>query len=121
MKPIPYNSAIKIVNSHELIFKQCVAQIAKDLDLEEDWYTKKASDLDELYNELFPIIQYKLEVSASGFQQLLYRIDIDETLLQKELSSGAHSDLTSMLTGLIIEREVKKVITRNVLSGKLDV
>jgi len=120
MKSIPYNNAIKIINTHEVIFKQCVAQIAKDLDLEEDWFSAETLNLDSLFNQLFPIIQNKLEVSASGFQQLLYRIDIDETLLQKELSSGAHQNLETMLTGLIIEREVKKVITRNILSGKLE-
>ena len=121
MKPVPYNSAIKIANSHEFIFKQCVAQIAKDLDLEEDWFTSKTLNLDEIYNVLFPVVQYKLELSSSNFQHLLYRIDINENTLQKEMASGSHNNLASLLTGLIIEREVKKVITRNVLSGRLDV
>ncbi len=121
MEPVPYNSAIKLVNSHKVIFKQCVAQIAKDLDLDEDWFSSKQYNLDEMYNVLFPIVQHKITVSASGFQHLLYRIDIDEALLQKELSSGAHQNLETMLTGLIVEREVKKVITRNVLSGNLKV
>jgi hypothetical protein len=44
---------------------------------------------------------------------LLYQIDVSERSIQKKVESNPESQLSSAITDLILERELKKVITRN--------
>jgi hypothetical protein len=97
-------------------------QIAKDfnfysIDLNID------KNADDLYYELFlkikPEIQKLLMEDYSLFREILYRIDLDEKKLKRITPNQNKQNEIDEITHLIIEREILKVATRYVFSGKV--
>ncbi|MGD1844140.1 MAG: hypothetical protein ACFB10_01965 [Salibacteraceae bacterium] len=76
----------------------------------------------ELTDQLIPILNYLMEKNHQRLFQLLYRIDLSEKVIRRELLYPGEGDASQRLAHLILERELKKVVIRNYFrqSGERD-
>lgn len=70
---------------------------------------------DELFSQLSETINRLLETDYSRLISLLYHIDISENELNKELVRQQEVAYSGLITGMILDRELKKVIIREYL------
>jgi hypothetical protein len=106
------------------LINQTAQQIIKDF----DWYgmeIKFSGHSENAYHELFeqinPAIEKLLGTNSEKLMEVLYRIDVNEkkvTSLSERESEGKRR-VSELLTELIIQRELQKVVTRNYFSGRL--
>lgn len=66
----------------------------------------------ELYEQLNKQIEEMLALNSSKLLSLLYQIDIPEKKIRLEAKENSQRDLSEVITELILERELKKVLTR---------
>lgn len=92
--------------------KEVYSLAAKDLELVNRPSFDKQSLVDRV-NEL-------LEKDFSKLVFLLYRIDIDENKLRGLLNQHAGEDAATIITDLIIERQVQKIKSREQFRQKDD-
>lgn len=122
MKPILHAQALELANSNAFILRECSAQIAKDLDFDEHWLNGEPHTADFIKISLQKKLSELLsEGSSAHIQQLLYRVDVNEVQLSREMERGSRASLAKLLAELIVKRELQKVIVRNIYSGKLKV
>ncbi|HEY8404012.1 MAG TPA: hypothetical protein VIK71_05330 [Flavobacteriales bacterium] len=69
-----------------------------------------------LFTELKSLIQRVMQQNMTGWTAVIYRIDISESTLQRELIGLAGDEKWNKLTLLILEREAKKVWMRQQFS-----
>ena len=121
MKSLVFSEAIAIANNHIFVLNACVEQITKDLGLELDWFKEEAKTVEEIVTQLEKRLEILLFNSEGIIHQLLYRVDLNEEQLYAEMNTGNHKSLADLLSKAIVERELKKVIMRNIYNGKLKV
>ena len=119
MKQLVFSEAVSIANNHRFILNACVAQITKDLGLEIDWFIDEPNSVESIVENLNAELEKLLFNSEVIIHQLLYKVDLNEEQLYLQMNSGNHKSLSDLLSKSIVERELKKVIMRNVYSGKL--
>ena len=71
----------------------------------------------ELKSEIFKIVSDLINVNFQKFISLLYRIDLNEKTV-KELLKKPSVNFAEMISEMIIERELKKVILRDYFRSK---
>ena len=71
---------------------------------------------DELFDQLTETVKALLDENAQKLFSLLYTIDISESSVQKGLREMKDLPVNDALTHLILERELKKVLTREYFS-----
>ncbi len=110
------NDDIKKATRRDDLIREAAQQIIKDF-AEFGLEIQFSGDVTQFYDELFAqmhgYVIALLETSQSKFFNLLYRIDVSPTDIQKyevERPEAAWSELT---TELIIFRELKKVMIRD--------
>lgn len=107
-----YRNDIKVIQDTAL-------QISKDLGLDDGAITI-SGDPDKAYHELemqlLPIVKDMYSGSSSDLMNLLYRIDVNEARIREALNIQDKKGVITMLTGLILEREFIKCVTRRVYS-----
>lgn len=104
---------------HAKVFTACIQQTEKDLHaygIQIPLHFPGAMPLRELLHELIPQINRLLQ-HGTHLQEILYRVDIPESMLQKAMASCQGMPLDELLSRLIILRELQKVLTRQSLSN----
>jgi hypothetical protein len=100
---------------NEDIVKQTARQIIKDFALF-GLPIEFPSDLKfaylELYIQLEEQIRELLHQNSTKILSLLYQIDIPEMIIQQKASENPDMSLSEVVTELIFQRELKKVLTR---------
>jgi hypothetical protein len=80
-------------------------------------------DLRMAYNDLFdqlsPMIADMINSNISKLYSLLYCIDLNEKGIKKGIAEMKDLELHDVITHLILERELKKVLTREYFSKNL--
>lgn len=71
---------------------------------------------DELFDQLAPVIRDLIEIQSGKLYALLYTIDLSEAAIRKGTAEMGDMDLSDAVTHLILERELKKVLTREYFS-----
>lgn len=66
----------------------------------------------ELYDQILPHIEKLQKENFQNFYNLMYRIDISESLIKKEVSRAVDKTFSQAITDLILKRELLKVVTR---------
>lgn len=74
---------------------------------------------DELFEQLSPVISDLINTNISKLYSLLYCIDLNEKLIQKGIAEMSDLAPHDVITHLILERELKKVLTRDYFSKNL--
>lgn len=104
----------KHYNKEELIRKTAL-QVIKDFALfgQDITFPK---DIKYAYQELFVQLNKQIEdllaLNSQKLLSLLYQIDISEKKIQRVASYSPETPLSEVVSELIIERELKKVLTR---------
>ena len=101
------------------MIRACAQQLQKDLAPYAIQITF-SGDIHEAYAEMFFQLKQalaKLFTQNSSLQEILYRVDVQESLIQKVAQEN--EDITSSLTRLILWRELQKVVTRYLLSQQM--
>ena len=105
---------------NEALVIETALQIQKDFLIigEEVSYSgKRIQAYNELYSQLFSIIERYVHLDFQKFVNLMYRIDISEKQI-KSLLNDMSINFVDEATRLVIEREFKKVLTRNFYRNK---
>lgn len=104
------------------IIRETAQQIIKDFSLFDEEITfsgQTETAYQELYEQIYPIIDRLLNLDSSRFFAMLYAIDVEEQKV-KDLLFGEHnSSAVEEICKLIIERELIKVVYRKHWSGGL--
>ncbi|MBY0535868.1 MAG: hypothetical protein K2P88_08460 [Chitinophagaceae bacterium] len=72
----------------------------------------QAPDLSEKAVELEAAVNHLINTDFNRLIQVLYRIDINESLLKYTLKTNAEKDAAKLITKLIIDRQIEKARTR---------
>ena len=73
---------------------------------------------DDLFDQLLPIIHELLNINISRLYSLLYAIDIGEYKIKRSLNEMNNIPPYEIITHLILNRELVKVLTREYFSRK---
>jgi hypothetical protein len=73
----------------------------------------------ELFDQLTPVIAEMINSNISKLYALLYCIDLNEASIAKGVMEMKDLSLNDVITHLILERELKKVLTREFFSKNL--
>lgn len=74
---------------------------------------------DDLFDQLSPMIAEMINTNISRLYSLLYCIDLNEAVIQKGVAEMKDLTLNDVITHLILERELKKVLTREYFSKNM--
>lgn len=97
------------------IIRETAQQIIKDFSLFEEEITfsgQTETAYQELYEQIYPIIDRLLNLDSSRFFAMLYAIDVDEKRVKNLLFGEHNSSAVEEICKLIIERELIKVVYR---------
>lgn len=104
---------VNLYFNHEPIIELTRIQILKDFEgIGETLNLNQCKSHKELFNQLFPLIAYFIQTHHQKLMNVLYRIDVSEQVIQKKLNEQPNLQADIILAHLIIEREMRKVITR---------
>ena len=97
------------------IIRETAAQLIRDFSMRKLEIVFSGNELtayDELLMQVEPLIEEMYKNNRSGFQVLLYQIDISEQSFKKLIASSSPEKFSKRISELIIQREFQKVLTR---------
>jgi len=103
------------------LIKDTALQVIKDFGMsgmEVKFSGDPESAYTELYSQILPHIEKLQKENFQNFYNLMYRIDISETLIKKEVSRAVDKTFSQAITDLILKRELLKVVTRKKYSAE---
>lgn len=114
-KPDLSASAIKKYRDDKKIIEQTAKQIVKDFalfGLDINFSEDVDYSWQEIFVELEKQIRYLLEINSAKILSLLYQIDIPEEKIIEKADMENDRNLSDVVSEMIMERELKKVLTR---------
>ena len=105
----------------EELIRQTALQIIKDMaefGIDIVFSGKLDSVYDELMDQLIPHIDRLLKTDSHQFFNLLYRIDLNESQIFKSEALYPEMLKSEVISHLIIQRDLKKVLIRNYYKEK---
>lgn len=109
------DSELKKYRDNESIIRDTALQVIKDFALF-GFQIEFPSDIKYAYQELSIQLENQINTLLSDNNKkilsLLYQIDIPEKKIQQKSSENPEISLPRIVTELILERELKKVLTR---------
>ena len=66
----------------------------------------------ELFSQILPLVEKMQKENFQNFYNLMYRIDISETKIKKEVALAKDKSFSEIVTDMILKRELLKVVTR---------
>ena len=118
---LPKLSELSAYYNRTDLLEKVVEQVKKDF----NWFSfeitftgnEGITPYQELYNQILPLIDELLNDDYPKLMAMLYRIDIDDEFLNRQLKASSHADTDEVITDLILKRELQKVIIRQIYSG----
>ena len=110
-----YKNNSEIVRKTSLQIRKDFAQFGFEIELPENIHLAYNS----LFDQLSPLIEKMLNESISKLYSILYCIDLNEIAIKKGISEMSSLKVHDAITHLILERELKKVITREYFSRNI--
>ena len=104
------------------LVKKVVRQVQKDFQLYDEkieFSGKSELAYDELSQQIEPVIFRMLELDSARFFSLLYAIDVEEEKVKELLFGQSETDVSRELTHLILERELLKVVSREIYAQQI--
>ena len=104
------------------LVKKVVLQVQKDFQLYDEkieFSGKSELAYDELSQQIEPVIFRMLELDSARFFSLLYAIDVEEEKVKELLFGQSETDVSRELTHLILERELLKVVSREIYAQQI--
>ncbi len=110
-----YKSDSEIVRKTGLQIRKDFAQFGFEIDLPENIHLA----YNILFDQLSPLIEKMLSENISLLYSILYCIDLNEIAIKEGISEMSSLKVHDAISHLILERELKKVISREYFSGNL--
>ena len=82
-------------------------------DLEVKFSGNAYNAYEELFDQIEPHIDHLISSNRSKFLGILYRIDLSDEQIKKAVQENVSESFSSILTDLIIKRELQKVVIRD--------
>ncbi|MBL4653353.1 MAG: hypothetical protein JKY53_10910 [Flavobacteriales bacterium] len=98
------------------IIQQTAEQTIKDFDVFDYQITFSETEktaYEELFDQILPLIGNLVINDYKKLMNILYRIDVNEDLIDQKLSTSNPTQFAEIITELVLERELKKVVIRN--------
>lgn len=114
MSLIPKEDFLKSKKDEEIV-RKTAEQVVKDFSLyglSIDFPVNLQMAYEELFEQLTVIVEGLLQENPTRLYSLLYSIDISEKVISKGLLEMEELPAHDAITHLILERELKKVLTR---------
>ena len=94
--------------------------INKDLDTEEEGLIIPGGhpEMQYLHERLTLVIEHLLQNNFEKLCNAMYRLDVSERKFQEVLATAEPADISALLASLVIEREMQKVVTRNLYKNR---
>ena len=102
-------------HNDEQVVKKTAQQIIKDFGMfgmDVDFPENLHMAYNDLFDQLAPYILQLMNGDRTRFYSLLYRIDLSESSIKKGSEDMKGLLIHDVITHLILERELKKVLTR---------
>ncbi|HET6226070.1 MAG TPA: hypothetical protein VFF27_07305 [Bacteroidia bacterium] len=102
------------INRLDLI-KDTAAQVIKDFDmfgLEIKFSGNAYNAYEELFDQIQPHMDKLISSNQQKFLGILYRIDLSEEQIKKAVKDNLSEPFSSIITDLVIKRELQKVVIR---------
>lgn len=106
------------------IIDATMRQLEKDFSLDENSVQLKdyqGNLFEQLFEVVYPIINKLITNNYQQFLNTLYRIDVNELKLKQEMSKVDANQYSDVVTRLVLQKELQKVIIRNIYSTKNDI
>lgn len=106
------------------IIDATMRQLEKDFSLDEDSVQLKdyqGNLFEALFDVVYPIINKLITNNYQQFLNTLYRIDVNELKLKQEMAKVDANQYSEVVTRLVLQKELQKVIIRNIYSTKNDI
>lgn len=106
------------------IIDATMRQLEKDFSLDEDSVQLKdyqGNLFEQLFEVVYPIINKLITNNYQQFLNTLYRIDVNELKLKQEMAKVDANQYSEVVTRLVLQKELQKVIIRNIYSTKNDI
>ena len=104
------------------LIKATAEQIIKDFDmfgLEVKFSGNVYNAYEELFEQIEPHIDKLIRSNQQKFMSILYRIDLSDEQVKKAVESNSTEPFASIVSDLIIKRELQKVVIRSAYKSKL--
>jgi hypothetical protein len=116
--PVTLEDLARYRNDREIV-NQTAHQVIKDFVMF-GYEINLPADLcfayDDLFDQLSPVINELSVINISKLYSLLYAIDVNEKSIKRGINKMPEIPFYEVITHLILERELKKVITRRYFS-----
>jgi len=106
------------------IIDATMRQLEKDFSLDEDSVQLKdyqGNLFEQLFEVVYPIINKLITNNYQQFLNTLYRIDVNELKLKQEMAKVDANQYSEVVTRLVLQKELQKVIIRNIYSTRNDI
>lgn len=103
------------------LIKATAEQIIKDFDmfgLEVKFSGNAYNAYEELFEQIEPHIDILIRSNQQKFMSILYRIDLSDEQVKKAVENNSTEPFASIVSDLIIKRELQKVVIRNAYKSK---
>ena len=110
---------IKKYHDDREIVRKTALQLIKDFDrfgIRIQFPVDLSLAYDELYIQLLRVIQNLMNTNLSTLYSLLYTIDLSENTIKKGAAKMEDFELHEVISHLLLERELRKVLTREYFS-----
>lgn len=97
------------------LIKDTASQIIKDFDMfgmEIKFSGNPYNAYEELFEQIEPHINQLINSNQQKFMSILYRIDLSDEQIKKAVNENSSDTFTSIVSDLIIKRELQKVVIR---------
>jgi len=108
------------INRLDLI-KETAEQIIKDFEMfgmEIKFSGNAYNAYEELFDQIEPHINKLISTNQQKFMGILYRIDLSDVQLKKAVNENSSESFSTIITDLIIKRELQKVVIHNHYKSK---
>ena len=103
------------------ILLETAKQVSKDfsiLGIEITFSENSNNTYLELFHQILPHIEKLQKVNFQNFYNLLYRIDLSEDQIKREMAASVDKTFSEVVTDLILKREMLKVVMRKNYSSR---
>ena len=110
-------------NNRRIIYAT-MRQLEKDFSLDVNSVQLKdyqGNLFEQLFDVVYPIINKLITNNYQQFLNILYRIDVNELKLKQEMAKVDANQYSEVVTRLVLQKELQKVIIRNIYSTENDI
>ncbi len=115
------NKEIEIYFNNQQVIDQLLRQLEKDLELElNSLYCQFENEnlFKKLHDLILPFVEKNIQQNYGNFISKLYRIDVSEEKINLALQNKSTKDYANVITDLILQKEMQKIITRLVYANR---